>query len=90
MNVILLIGNHYFLACIARRLNVMERTHVVHDVAQFLTKQDLKGKILDCDTRFAGVCFINNIILFADHLLYYSSTLFNNNNTNNNNNNCRL
>jgi len=47
-------GNHYFLACIARRLNVMERTPAVHDVAQFLTKQDLKGKILDCDTsRFS-------------------------------------
>jgi len=45
-------GNQYFLACIARRVNDMEQLPAVQNVEQFVTKQDLTGKILACDTRY--------------------------------------
>jgi len=44
-------GNQYFLACIARRVNDMEQLPTMQNVEQFVTKQDLTGKILACDTR---------------------------------------
>ena len=44
-------GNQYFLACIARRVTDMEQLPAVQNVEQFVTKQDLTGKILACDTR---------------------------------------
>jgi len=44
-------GNQYFLACIARRVNDMEQQSAAQSVEQFVTKQDLTGKILACDTR---------------------------------------
>jgi len=44
-------GNQYFLACIARRVNDMEQLPAMQNVEQFVTKQDLTGKILACDTR---------------------------------------
>jgi len=44
-------GNQYFLACIARRVNDVEQLPAAQNVEQFVTKQDLTGKILACDTR---------------------------------------
>jgi len=48
---VIVAGNQYFLACIARRVNDMEQLPAVQNVEQFVTKQDLTGKILACDTR---------------------------------------
>ena len=44
-------GNQYFLACIARRVTDVEQVPAMQNVEQFVTKQDLTGKILACDTR---------------------------------------
>jgi nuclear receptor coactivator 2 len=37
--------------CIARRIGFAERTAAMLGIEQFTTKQDLNGKILDCDTN---------------------------------------
>lgn len=39
-----------YLACIARRMGFAEKTVSALGLEQFTTKQDLNGKILDCDT----------------------------------------
>ena len=54
-------GNQYFLACIARRVNDMEQLPAAQNVEQFVTKQDLTGKILACDTRLDRCTFINTV-----------------------------
>jgi len=40
------------LVCTARRINLPEKNVGMLGVEQFTTKQDLHGKILDCDTRY--------------------------------------
>ncbi|ELU05826.1 hypothetical protein CAPTEDRAFT_92183 [Capitella teleta] len=50
--------NQSCLVCIARRIGFAERTNAMLGIEQFTTKQDLNGKILDCDTNRGG---INNV-----------------------------
>ena len=66
-SLVVAVGNQYFLACIARRVNDMEQLPAVQSVEQFVTKQDLTGKILACDTRFE----MHSVVLSSQFLMFF-------------------
>ena len=48
----LFIESQSCLVCIARRLPLAEKTNTMLGVEQFTTRQDLNGKIIECDDRY--------------------------------------
>jgi len=71
--VVVVAGNQYFLACIARRVTDMEQVPAVQNVEQFVTKQDLSGKILACDTRSETYSLIS--VVHFQHIFGFPGNL---------------
>lgn len=63
-----------YLACIARRMGFAEKTVTVLGLEQFTTKQDLNGKILDCDTRLEHLPSVRKftLLLMLQFALFFT------------------